>query len=95
MLLYAGGDENNGDEGDGDNMDDGGDGDNMGGGGDGDNMGGGGDGDNMGSGGDGDNMGGDRPNFGGGMYIIEKVRRATSRTETAYPSGGPEFTLGF
>ena len=77
MLLYAGGDENNGDEGDGDNMD------------------GGGDGDNMGSGGDGDNMGGDRPNFGGGMYIIEKVRRATSRTETAYPSGGPEFTIGF
>ena len=77
MLLYAGGDETNGGEGDGDNMGDGGDGDNMG------------------SGGDGDNMGGDRPNFGGGMYIIEKVRRATSRTETAYPSGGPEFTLGF
>jgi hypothetical protein len=48
----------------------------------------------MGSGGDGDNMGGDRPNFGGGMYIIE-VRRATSGTETAYPSGGPEFTSGF
>jgi hypothetical protein len=36
-------------------------------------MGDGGDGDNMGSGGDGDSMG-------GGMYIIEKVRRATSGT---------------
>lgn len=77
MLLYAGGDETNGGEGDGDNM------------------GGGGDGDNMGSGGDGDNMGGDMPNFGGGMYIIEKVRRATSGTETAYPSRGPDFTPGF
>ena len=77
MLLYAGGDESNGGEGDGDNMDDGGNGDNMG------------------SGGEGDTMGGDRPNVGGGMYIIEKVRRATSGTETAYPSGGPEFTPGF
>ena len=70
MLLYAGGDENNGGEGDGDNMGSVGDGDNMGGGGDGDNM-------------------------GGGMCIIEKVRRATSGAETAYPSGGPEFTPGF
>ena len=34
-------------------------------------------------------------NFGGGMYIIERVRRATSGAETAYPSGGPEFTPGF
>ena len=41
MLLYAGGDETNGGEGDGDNMGDGGDGDNMGSGGDGDSMGGG------------------------------------------------------
>ena len=32
MLLYAGGDENNGGEGDGDNMGSVGDGDNMGGG---------------------------------------------------------------
>ena len=40
MLLYAGGDESNGGEGDGDNMDDGGNGDNMGSGGEGDTMGG-------------------------------------------------------
>jgi hypothetical protein len=51
-------------------------------------MGDGGDGDNMGSGGDGDSMG-------GGMYIIEKVRRATSGTETANPSGGPEIAPCF
>jgi hypothetical protein len=43
---------------------------------------------NMGSGGDGDSMG-------GGMYIIEKVRRATSGTETANPSGGPEIAPCF
>jgi hypothetical protein len=37
VLLYAGGDETNGGEGDGDNMGGSGDDDNMGGGGDGDN----------------------------------------------------------